>query len=342
MRPALLTWHRLRWPREVTPEQVADACRLLATTAGWPVVLEAVGSSGLVEHRLALPEGRSASVVDQLRAAIPGLAVAKATTRPPLVATHAVSLRLSTRRRPLRTDDPVGVTRAVLTALADVRRGERLVIQWMLGRPLRPLVVPNHLEGLGRESWLGALLLAPLGPPPPADAETRHALREKQGEPGWQAAVRVGVMAASPGRERQLIRQVLGAIRSAEAPGVGFAVHVTRAAWVNRARVPRFFWPLRVNAHELAALSVWPLGMTNELPVKMIGSRLVAPSAAIPRRGRIIGRATFPGRERALALTSTDSLRHRACAWADRRWQVHLAPQSHNSGHGRRTGGGRD
>jgi hypothetical protein len=42
----------------------------------------------------------------------------------------------------------------------------------------------------------------------------------------------------------------------------------------------------------------------------MVGSRLVAPSAAIPRQGRIIGRATFPGRERPLALSATDSLRH--------------------------------
>ena len=41
----------------------------------------------------------------------------------------------------------------------------------------------------------------------------------------------------------------------------------------------------------------------------MIGSRLVAPSAAIRRAGRVIGKATFPGR-RALALSPTDSLRH--------------------------------
>jgi hypothetical protein len=292
------------------PEQLLQMFRLLASGGGQPVVIEAVGSRGMVEHRLALPESRAGSVVGQLRAAIPGLAVVKAAVRPPLVTTHAVSLRLSTRRRPLRTDDPLNTSRAVLTALADVRRGERLVLQWVLGRPLRPLVVPNHLEGLGRESWLGALLVAPFGPPTPADAETRNALRTKQGEPGWQAAVRLGVMAASVNRERQLIGQMLGAIRSAEAPGVSFSVRVTRAAWVNHAAIPRLYWPLRVNASELATLSAWPMGITGELPVHMTGSRLVVPSAAIPRTGRIIGRATFPGRERALALSPMDSLRH--------------------------------
>ncbi len=72
-------------------------------------------------------------------------------------------------------------------------------LQWILGRPLAPMAVPNHLEGLGRESWLGALLLAPFGPPPPADPEVRNALRTKQGEPGWRAAGRVAVMAKTPG-----------------------------------------------------------------------------------------------------------------------------------------------
>ncbi len=224
--------------------------------------------------------------------------------------THAVRLRLSTRRRPLRTDDMAGVSRAMLIALAHMRRGERLSIQWVLGRTLAPMAVPNHLEGLGHESWLGALLLAPFGPPPPLDAEARNALRAKQAEPGWRAALRVAVKAKSTARERQLIRQVVGALGSAEAPGVSFQVRPTNPARVIRADVPRWHLPLRLNTSELATVSAWPVGKTSELPVKMVGGRLVAPSAAISRQGRVIGQAIFPGRERPLALTPTDSLRH--------------------------------
>jgi hypothetical protein len=91
-------WHRLRWPREVKPEQVAQVFRLLATAAGTPVVIEAVGSPGMVEHRLALPAGRAEGVVDQLRAAIPGLHVEEVPTRPPMDVSHAVELRLSTKK----------------------------------------------------------------------------------------------------------------------------------------------------------------------------------------------------------------------------------------------------
>jgi hypothetical protein len=310
LKAVTLIWYRLRWPREVDPEQVTQVFHLLATAAGRPVIIEAVGSPGAVEHRLALPASRAGSVVDQLWAAIPGLSVEAVATRPGVAATRAVELRLSTRRRPLRTDDVVGVNRALVTALAHVQRGERLTLQWVLGRSLAPVAVPNHLEGLGRESWLGALLLAPFGPPPVVDPEVRNALRAKQAEPGWHAAGRVAVKAKSVSRQRQLIRQVIGALCSAEAPGVRLGVRATSSKRVIGAHVPRWRLPLRLNAGELATLSAWPVGLTSELPVAAVGSRLVAPSTVISRKGRIVGKATYPGRERPLALTPTDSLRH--------------------------------
>jgi hypothetical protein len=302
-------WHRLRWPREVKPEQVAQVFRLLATAAGTPVVIEAVGSPGMVEHRLALPAGRAEGVVDQLRAAIPGLHVEEVPTRPPMDVSHAVELRLSTKRRPLRSDDPAGISRAILTALANLHGGEHLSIQWVLGRSLAAVAVPNHLEGLGQESWIGALVLAPFGSPPQADIEVRNAVRAKQAEPGWRAVGRVAVKAKTTSRERQLIRAVVGALGSAEAPGVRFWV---RSIGVKRVIGATAGWrlPLRLNTTELATVSSWPIWLTRELPVSMIGSRLIAPSAAIPRKGRVVGTASFPGRERPVALSPVDSLRH--------------------------------
>ena len=161
MKSVSLTWYRLRWPREVESEQVAQAFRLLATTAGSPVIVETVGSPGKVEHRLALPASRSEASADQLRASIPGLAIEEVSKRPATAATRAVELRLTTKRRSLRTDDMAGISRAMPTALAYVRRGECLSIQWVLGRPFTPVAVPIQPENASRESWIGALLLAP-------------------------------------------------------------------------------------------------------------------------------------------------------------------------------------
>lgn len=310
MRSVALTWYRLRWPREVEPEPLAHVFRLLATSAGCPVIFEAVGSPGEVEHRLALAASRADGISDQLRAALPGLALETMKARPALVATRAVELRLSTARRSLCTDDLAGVSRALLTALAGVRRGERLAVQWALGRTVASSAIPTELTGMSHESWLGAVLLAPFGAPKPADAEVRSALRIKHAEPGWKAAGRIAVSAKRRGRERQLVQQVLGALFGAEAPGISFRVRPMSARRVIEASVPRWHLPLGLNASEMAAVSTWPVGLTSELPVAMVGSRLVAPSAAIPRKGRIVGRATFPGQERPLALTPADSLRH--------------------------------
>ena len=308
MKSPPLVWYRLVWPREVTPEQVEQVYQVLAASGAQPVVIEAIGSPGMVEHRLALPPARAASLIDQLRAALPGVSVEVLSTREPTMK-QAVELRLSTKRRPLDSDDPASVSRALLTALAHLARGESLRLQWVLARTVAAVAVPNQLEGLGRESWLGALLLAPFAAPGTTDVEVRNALRAKRSAPGWQLVGRIGVTAASPARARLLIGQVVAALRTAEAPGVRWVVRPTRAEHVMTARAS---WrrPLRLNAHELALVSAFPIGSTGEQPVAMIGSRMVASSEAIPRHGRVVGRASFPGRERPLALSPTDSLRH--------------------------------
>jgi hypothetical protein len=304
-----LIWHRLRWPREVTPEQALQLARLLASAGGTPLVIESVGTAGRVEHRLALPEGRAESLVDQLRAALPGLAIELGHDRPPLPVTRAIELRLSTRLRSLRSDDLAAISRVLLTALAHAHQGEYLSLQWVLARRQRPTAVPNHLTGATRESWWSALLLAPFSAPPADEGEIRNALRVKHAEPGWYAVGRIGVKANHAPRERLLIGQVLGSLRQSEAPGVHWWAKPTPPKRLEQ-RHSGWRPPLRLNASELAAVSAWPVGSTGELPVDRLASRLVAPSTAIPRTGRIVGKASFPGRERPLALTPKDSLRH--------------------------------
>lgn len=309
MKRVPLVWHALRWPREVTPERLADAMRLLATTGGSPIILEATGRPGMVEHRLGVPDGRHGSVVDQLRAAVPGLRVDELSSRSRVPVERAVELRLSTAHRPLRTSELPAVSRSVLAALAGVGAGETLTLTWVLGPTRLPIAVPNKVEHISGNSWAKDIALTAVGKTITVDADARNALKVKQAEPGWRAAGRIGVYAASPSRQRQLIRQVLSALRSTEAPGVAFWVRSRHPSTVADARVPWRF-PLRLNASEVAALSAWPATPTSELPVARQGSRLLAPSSAIPARGRVVGEATFPGKERPVAIATSAALRH--------------------------------
>jgi len=60
----------------------------------------------------------------------------------------------------------------------------------------------------------------------------------------------------------------------------------------------------------LGALAAFPVGKTSLPGLRLAGCRQLAPSSDIPAGGRVLGQATFPGSERALALSVTDSLRH--------------------------------
>lgn len=299
-------WYRLRWPRSVEPDHVTTAMRILNSIAGLPVILEARGSDGQVVHHIALPRTHCDMVIRQLRAAVPGLHLVEAAStgdRFKLV----IDLRISTRRRPLPTIDPSIVSSGVLTALAAARPGEAAVVRWDLTAHVGPRVVPSKPQ-LGHESFLKALVSAPLGPPPALDAEARAALKAKRSAPGWHVVGRLAVTAASDTRTSALAEHVLGALRTAEGPGVRLLARRSSRSRLEAARRP--FGASMLNVVELPAMAGWPVGHASSLPIEQARSRLLAATKAIATRGRVIGECTSPDRPAAVALRPADALRH--------------------------------
>ena len=309
MKRVPLVWHTLRWPRDVVAEDVVALMRLLVTAAGSPLILEATGTPGSVTHRFAVPDGRQENIAHQLRSAMPGIRVDALASRPPVQVDRAIELRISTNHRPLRTEQAATVIRSLLAALSDLKSGETLSLLWVLGPTLLPLAVPNNVDHLAGSSWFKDIALTAAGKQNTVDADTRNALKAKQSEPGWKVAGRIGVKATTASRRRQLIRQVLAALRSTESAGVAFWVRSRHPSVVTEAKIPWRF-PLRLNVSEVAALSGWPTNSTIDLPVLRQRSRLLAPSSQIASTGRIIGEASFPGCERPLAISAADALRH--------------------------------
>ncbi len=159
------------------------------------------------------------------------------------------------------------------------------------------------------ESWGTALLDAVTGADHQLDADARGALRAKRGLPVWQAVGRIAVRASTVPRQRQLAGHVLDALRLAEAPDVRFRARRVSTASINSFRNP---WRvrLRLNAGEVVAVAAWPVGPTSDQPVVRAGSHPQPPSRTLTTSGRVLGQATFPGRERPVALSISDSLRH--------------------------------
>jgi hypothetical protein len=306
-----LVWLRVQWPREVRPEAIVHAWRMLGPIAGRPLIIESTGSGGLVSHRIAVPLGHDRIVARELEAAVSGVSVSEVDglERGEVAEMDlARVLRLNTRRRAIRTDDIAATSTSLLGALSATARGEALIIQWVLGPRLGPIPVATKTT-LRHESWPLALIEAVTSPPSPMDREAHRALVDKRKEPGWQAIGRLAVHAATEPRQRQLLRQLVGALRSLEAPGVRITTKPTPATRLMNPTVP-WKWNLRLNAMEMAVLSAWPVGNASELPVDVQPSRYLAPPRAVPRTGRVLAESARSGRTRPLALSTQSSLRH--------------------------------
>ena len=309
---------RLTFPRGVQPEQVVAFGRSLSGLLppwwrrwlGSPaIVFEVSADERGISHHLIGPAGPLRYVLGQLRAAVPGTRI-EAEELPPRRTPAAAELRLSSGVVPIRTDQPEATTAGLLTTLQPLRAGEAVVVQWVLTPAPAGGLRPNvPLPSLLAELSLGNGRLQASMP-----IERVRAEREKRAEPRIHAACRLGAGAATRPRELQLLRGMLGAFHAGNAPGVSF-----RKRWlpdpavearITRRSVPTGGWPSVVNAKELAAFLGVPMGDV-QLPGLTVGTtRQLAPSADVPATGRVLGRSTFPGAQRPVALSVADSLRH--------------------------------
>jgi DNA helicase HerA-like ATPase len=128
------------------------------------------------------------------------------------------------------------------------------------------------------------------------------------------AVGRVGVVAGDEARARGLLMRALAAFHLANAPGVHLRRRALPRQRVARAmterRLPLAAAPCILNAAELASLIGFPIGDVSLPGLSLGGTRQLAPASDIPYGGRVVAQATFPGGERPLALSVTDSLRH--------------------------------
>jgi hypothetical protein len=307
-------WFQLRWPFEVTTDHLAAALASL-TGLSTPhrrdsLVLLTVGQGHMVTHYAAVRESRRESARAQLEAAVPGLALVPVDHPPVLDVDRCWRAWINTTRRPLATGQPEASARGLLTALASAQDDEVLVLRWVLGPVHRPKAPRPRRSlddlGLGVPDWLSD---AVTGPTAADDPEARAAQFDKQGQPGWQAALHIAVGAIGRRRQRQLLAAVASAVRVSQAPGAQIGFRPTARRSLAGRGLPRGR-SLLVNTAELRGLAAWPLGATEELPVERERSRLLRPSPLLTHTARVLAVTTYPSAERPLGLSAADALHH--------------------------------
>jgi hypothetical protein len=288
----------LTFPRTTTYAQAVAAARSLAGLLppwwrrvlwGCPsVTIEGRATPAGIEHVLTMPRGRVEYVIASLRAAIPGLRVAdevSALPNPTLVR----ELRVAGAGL-LRTDAAAESNAGILATLQPLAQGESAVIQYVI-TPTAPGPFARAAE------WLIARWRE--------EAESSPA----SVEPDFAVAIRVGVAAPSRSRRAQLVARLLGSFHALNSPEARFARRmlpsVLAALRLRRADAGRAViaadelaaaWGIPVDAPELPGLT---LARSRELPV----------SAAVPRRGLVLGNSTVAGNARPVAVTLTEARR---------------------------------
>ena len=317
------TVYRLEFPPDLTVEPVTAFARSLTALrplAGWllgrdSVTFECIRRDGRTEQWLRVPQYGADRVLTQLRGLIPGVRAVRL-ERPCLPQMDWVAeLRLANAAAVLRTDQAQSFAASLLHALALAGEREELVYQ-LVAYPLgTPVVLPGPApRGLAiGPGWFQAVsrVIAPRRELDQRLAEQQH--RAKLREPLFGVSVRVGARSAARGRSRKLVAHVASTVHQLDRPGASFATGWIPQRWatqrLRRAATSITHAPVHANARELAVLAGW-LGGPNMPGIQAAGGRDFPPAREIQSEGFVLGRATYPGMERPVALSPADALMH--------------------------------
>lgn len=299
-------WQQLHFSRPLDDRLVTGLLRQWAADQRSPrLVLEARATSEGVRYLLATPAEVAGETSATVRTLIPGITLTAAGDRTPVAV--AAQFRASTRHRALRSAEPLGVVRAILAALTQVRDGEEAVLQLLLGPGRVPLAIPTQSPSSIVQPWYQ---VAWQGNGGRVDSEKRTALREKVADHGFACNLRLGVTANSRGRRRALLLTMLAATRTAEAAGIQLRPVAVAAGRLDRAE-RGWRYALRMGVNELTGLTAWPLG-DDDLPGQPAAHpKRLSPADGSTKSGRVIARALAAGADDVmLRLTAEDAKHH--------------------------------
>jgi hypothetical protein len=303
---ATLEWHsrrtrdrhwqtvRLHFGRDVTSEAVIaflDAVAGLHRHAS--VVLEVRADHAHINHYLSCDQATLDTLRASIRALLPSLRLEPAEPMADVTYRCGRAVRLRGRLRVVRSDGLAEVSAGLLAAVQPLGKTEHLLIRWVVqaGRPQR---VPQPQDPNGRA----------------LPSEHRRLLKLKNEGSVLRAR---GLVAAAthPRRAGHLLSRVTTVLRS-RSTAYGYLWTARRVSqFLRRDLTARsFLLGDRYAANELAGLLAWPIDAPTLPGLNLGTSPLLMPSQRLPRSGRVLGTATWPGAERPVAQPVVGALSH--------------------------------
>lgn len=270
----------LRWLRQISRTVNTSRWNLGGSQS---IVFEMQADAQGIEHRLKVPWQHKDDIIGQLRALVPGISAAPPVDRRHVKWERAIEVGESNKSLPLVIPEPDTISASLLAATQPLKEGEAVLIQWVVSPSLRVRL--------------------------PAD----KAKAEKLKEPNVFAILRIASKANTHARADHLIGRIKTSLKPIEAPGNYWTRIRTSnySAIVNTLKASSVpVWPAQLSAPELAALIAWPIGAPNVSGLPRGASRQLSAPSTVPKEGIVLGTSTFPGSERRVALSFTESAKH--------------------------------
>jgi RecA/RadA recombinase len=223
--------------------------RLAALTPRGAVIWESRSCGDCVRYRL----GADRKYIDKTEAAMKAHADIRfyAAREPRKPTDTARRLRITRPVLSLNTDISMSAIRAGLAAMTAAHGDGETVLQVVLGGAYAPSPVPAKMPD-PNASWLDVVT----GNVGHAPAEIRGNAKEKAGQYGFQAVIRLG---ASGNDAIGRIQSIHSALKTLESAGVRIYTENEKPEYIDTAHVPWHF-PLRLSVKESAGFLLLPAG----------------------------------------------------------------------------------
>lgn len=293
---------RLHLPVPLDAEPVLRLlARLAQADTPRPLVFETRADDAGIRYLVGTKPEQRARLVRLIEQHLPDARTDNSVSRDPVEAAGRLTIRPSGLS--LATS-PAGAIYSIYGALASRREGEILTLQLSLGRGHRPTVVSHSAADPTTSRWD-----AWTGQGRPASADLRTRLRLRAEQPTMDCLIRIGATAPTPERRRALVSELLGALKTLEAPGV--RIQLTREPAQRVSDPSGSGWGMtELSPPELLGLLGWPVGDETLPGLPGPHPKQLAAPAALSRRDSVFGTTTAPGDERPVGIRPDGRLQH--------------------------------
>ncbi len=299
------TFLRLHLPSPLNADSVAELlARLAQPDAPIPLILETRATDDGIAYLIGVHPFAAEHLARLLGDLVPGIRNVgiKPTDRAPVEAgghltSHPPGL-------PIRADNAAATTRAIYSAFGARRQGEALVVQVIIGLGHAPRALPIKITDPSTPLWKSLSHGRQLAP-----TEMRSRIKATAEQANLDVSIRIGASAPTPERRKRLVVELVGAMATAQSPGVRLQLVREDIQRLNAAVIPSR-WPMRVSVAELLPLIAWPVG-DQELPgLPAHHPRLVPAPAALSTTENVFATANAPGDSRVIGIRTAGRMQH--------------------------------